>query len=102
MAELFRSLPLTLQGEEGRAAQKCGTNVSCQRLLTLFQIRKVRADGGVLHGGQRRVDLERLDDGLDALGSELVVSDTASRVRATYQQVSAAADTLGIGEGPRT
>ena len=61
---------------EGDAAN--GKRTECQRLLTLFQIRKERAGGGVLDGGQRRVDLERLGDGLDALGSEVVVFDAAS------------------------
>ena len=57
-----------------------GKGAECQRLLTLCQIRKVRACGGVLDGGQRRVDLERLGDGLDAFGTQVVDSDAASGV----------------------
>ena len=60
----------------GDAANKKGTK--CQRLLTLCQIRQVRAGGNAPDEGERRVDLERLSDGLDALGSEVVVSDAAT------------------------
>ena len=56
-----------------------GGRTKCQRLLTLCQIRKVRAGGGVLHGGQRGVDLERLGKVLGALDLEVVVADAANK-----------------------
>ena len=43
------------------------------------QIRQVRAGGGVLHGGQRGVDLERLGKVLGALDFELVEADAANK-----------------------
>ena len=52
--------------------------MGCQRLLTVCQIRKVGVGGGVLDGGQRRVDLERLSKELGALGSEIVAADAAN------------------------
>ena len=60
----------------------------CQRLLTVFQIRKVGAGGGVPDGSQRRVDLERLGKELGAIGSEVVAGDAAAGVGGT--KVSAA------------
>ena len=71
---------------------------TCQRLLTLFQIRKVGVWGGVLHGRERRVDLERLGDGLGAYGSELVAAEAANE---GGTKVSAAADGAGRAAGGR-
>ena len=58
-----------------------------------------RAGGGVLDGGQRRVDLQRRSKELGALGSDFVARDAAN---GKGTKVSAAADTLGEGAGPRT
>ena len=49
------------------------------------------APGNAPDGGERRVDLERLSDGLGALGSKAVVLEAANEGKA---KVSAAADTL--------
>ena len=69
----------------------------CQRLLTLYLIRKVRAGGGVLDKGQRRVDLERLGDVLGTFGSTDIGSKHGPGEAANNGhrvKVSAAADTL--------
>ena len=55
--------------------------------------------GSVLELRERRVHLERLGEELRALRFDAVVAHAASQGRAN---VSAAADTLGIGEGQRT
>ena len=69
---------------------------TCQRLLTLCHIRKVKAGGGVLDGGQRQVDHERISKVLDAIGSEAVAGDAAN---GRETEVSAAADTFLFGQG---
>ena len=45
--------------------------------MTLYLIRKVGAGGGVLDGGQRRVDRERLGKELGALDIDVIFGDAA-------------------------
>ena len=64
--ELLLKLPGREYAQVSAAADTC-------------QIRQVRAGGGVLHGGQRGVDLERLGKVLGALDFEVVVGDAANK-----------------------
>ena len=79
-----------------RETLRTGGVQTCQRLLSLCQIRKARAGGGVLDVRQRAVDFERLGEVFGANGPDLVAGDATN---GKDTKVSAAADTCQIRQG---